>query len=154
MEAPEDYADKFSEFEDAETEPPPSEQTDHNVHVKQKNPFISCRKIHLIAASTCMPLASKIPIIDIGCNLFNLESTNVSHDNPFIPESKYHILETRMEDHNHDLNHEAFIQKMQLQYFDTQEDSKSDDWSFIPIGVTGHCVSITSQHKIVNSGGK
>ena len=43
---------------------------------------------------------------------------------------------------------------MQLQYFDAQEDTKSDDGNFIPIGVTGHRVSITSQRKIVNSGEK
>ena len=43
---------------------------------------------------------------------------------------------------------------MQLQYFDAQEDTKSDDWNFIPIGVTGHRVSITPQRKIVNSGEK
>ena len=55
-----------------------------------------------------------------------------------------------MEDNNHDLNHEAFIQKMQLQYFDTQEDTKSDDWNFIPIRVTAHRVSITPQRKIMN----
>ena len=43
---------------------------------------------------------------------------------------------------------------MQLQYFDSQEDTKSDDWNFIPIGVTRHHVSITSQCKILNSGEK
>ena len=125
VEAPEDYADEFSEFKDAETMPPPSEnKPDQNARSKWKNPIRSFRKIHLIAASACMSLASKIPIVDSGCNLFNLESTNVSHDNPFIPESKCHILETRMEDQNHDLNHEDFILKMQLQYFDIQEDRK------------------------------
>ena len=119
-EAPEDYADEFSEFKDAESMPTPSEdQIDQSAHTeRRRNPQRSCRKVHLIAASACLSLASHIPIIDSGCNLFNLESKHVSHENPFVPESKYHILETRMEDHHHDLNHEVFIRKMQLQYFD------------------------------------
>ena len=51
VEAPEDYADEFSEFKDAEMETPPSEQTDQNIHVKRQNRVRSCSKIHLIAAS-------------------------------------------------------------------------------------------------------
>ena len=60
-----------------------------------------------------------------------------AHD-PFRPSTVLHTLETSIEPTVVDLSHEAFIRKMQLQYFDVIEDSKDDDWTYIPTGVLAH----------------
>ena len=114
----------------------------------------ACRKTHLLTASACLSLASahSTPIIDSGVNLHNLgESTLCSHD-PFRSDSVCHILETEITagDSITTLNHEAFVRKMQLQYFDTLEDNEDEDWSFIPTGVLAHNLSVVPRRTIVH----
>ena len=92
---------------------------------RRKNLKRSCRKAHLLTASACLSLAKAhaIPILDSGLNLHHLgESTLYSHD-PFKSDSASHVLETETSSGSSisTLNHEAFVRKMQLQYFDTME---------------------------------
>ena len=72
--------------------------------------------------------------------LFNLEH-QISAD---------HVLETDVYNGSPDqtLNHQAFINKMQLQYFDAKEDNQSNDWSYLPTAVLAHKIS-NKQQKIV-----
>ena len=90
-------------------------------------------------------------IIDSGQNLHNLgESTLYTHD-PFNSDLVCHVLETDITsgDSITTLNHEAFVRKMQLQYFDTLEDNADEDWSFVPTGVLAHHLSVVPRHEIV-----
>ena len=93
--------------------------------------------------------AHSMTIIDTGSNINQLEESKLKTHDPFCPSSSLHIIETSVESSNADLNHEAFIRKMQLQYFDALEDSLDEDWSFIPTGVIAHKLSIVPRRKIV-----
>ena len=62
-----------------------------------------------------------------------------------------HTIETSIEPTPNDLCHEAFIRKMQLQYFDVIEDSKDEDWAYIPTGVISHKISVVPRQKIVHN---
>ena len=44
---------------------------------------------------------------------------------------------------------EAFIHKMQLQYFDSLEDAMDPDWSHIPSSVLAHRVSFIPRRQII-----
>ena len=57
-----------------------------------------------------------------------------------------------MEPSLNELSHEAFIKKMQIQYFDAVEGLNSDDWSFVPIGILDHKISRIPKRKIIHKG--
>ena len=77
---------------------------------------------------------SIVSIVDTGDNHTNVQINKFS--DPFNPESSFHILESTTNlDSETELNHDAFMHKMQLQYFDSVKDSKDEDWSFVPQGV-------------------
>ena len=42
----------------------------------------------------------------------------------------------------------AFMNKVQLQYFDAVEDTQQEDWSYIPIGVISHGLATTTKRTI------
>ncbi len=47
---------------------------------------------------------------------------------------------------------EAFIRKLELQYFDTLEDAKSTDWAYIPSQVLSHRVACVPRKQIIKEG--
>ena len=95
-----------------------------------------------MTASACLTLAAahSLPIIDSGRNVMTLEAH--PFPDPFQPDKVEHILETDISSPQN-LSYEAFVQKMQLQYFDTLEDSADDDWSHIPTSIITHQISFT-----------
>ena len=137
-EAPEDMCNESHGFEDAMEDDKSSvfdsklstDDLDQSHPERRKTLKRSCRKEHLVTASACLTLAAAqnaFPIFDSGCNPFQLESSNNKVNDPFNKNNKYHILETYIEASPNELSHEAFIRKMQLQYFDAIEDLNSDD---------------------------
>jgi len=163
MEAPHEIYDETNGFEDANEEPPfedaqsdfspkmiiddlPQSHPMRRDKLKRKN-----RKTHLVTASALMTLATThaMSMFDSGCNLFRQTDMNsFQHSDPFYQTSEHHILETTLDTQDQDLSQEAFIRKMQLQYFDAVEDSNSEDWSFVPIGVVSHKLSSTPRRKV------
>ena len=85
-----------------------------------------------------------LPVIDSGHNLHHLGESSLHTHDPFKPDNPCHILETDLGlDNEESLSHQAFIRKVQLQYFDSLEDSTDEDWSYIPTGIITHKVSHT-----------
>ena len=162
QEAPEEACDESHGFHDAMEDISSdfnpkitTDDLDQSNPERRKKLKRSCRKAHLLTASAFLSLASAsaaVPIIDSGCNFYQLEAPASACTDLFNKDNEYHILETCIEPSQDCLSHEAFVRKMQLQYFDALEDSAEEDWSFVPIGVLDHRVSITPRRKIIQNG--
>jgi hypothetical protein len=61
-----------------------------------------------------------------------------------------HVLETALQPSTDEISNEAFIRKMQLQYFDVLEDNNDEDWSYVPTGVIDHKISIVPRKEVTH----
>jgi len=148
--------EEFHDAQDIPSEFGPKITTDDlsQSHPKRRQKLIrSSRRAHFLTASTCLQLATMknaSGILDTGTSAFHLQDSELITHDPFNPESTHHVLETivQPDDPSIALSREAFIRKMQVQYFDALEDKDGDDWSFIPTAVTAHKVSYTPRKTI------
>ena len=81
--------------------------------------------------------------LDTGHNLHHLGESHLHTHDPFNPTSVVHTFENALSPVQTDLQHDAFIRKMELQYFDTCNDLLDDDFSYIPKFVLCHRISRT-----------
>ena len=123
----------------------------------------SCRKLHLISASALLSLTqahsyntTQHPpvIIDSGINITPLGDSHLRPHDPFDPSSSCHILETALDSQEEALSNQAFIRKIQLQYFDAQKDNEDDSWDFVPTGVLAHRISTTPRRTKITAEGQ
>ena len=107
----------------------------------------SC-KAHLLTAATCLSVAAAHSThVNNNAGLATDHKWNTFCD-PFKPDSVEHILETDFDTSKSDLNHEAFVRKMQMQYFDCMDDALDTDQSHVPSQVIAHKVSTTPRRKV------
>ena len=104
----------------------------------------------MLTAATCLSVAAAH-----GTQVNNSTSLAVEHKwntfyNPFEPNSVEHILESDFDLDKPNLNHEAFVRKMQSQCFDSMEDALDTDQSHVPAQVIAHKVSTTPRRKVVD----
>ncbi len=98
------------------------------------------------------------PIINTGENFlqpkWTLEISNTAYNDIFDPTNTFHVLETDLDPIQppKQMDTEAFIRKLELQYFDTLEDAKSTDWAYIPSQVLSHRVACVPRKQIIKEG--
>ena len=111
------------------------------------------KQLKLMAASACLSLAAahQGPVINSGENLFSITESKLCSNDPFDPTSTHHILESQLSGSNDDLCHDAFLHKMQVQYFDHVKDSTDQDWSYVPTSVIAHRVSYQPQCRVLHT---
>ena len=93
-----------------------------------------------------------MPIIDSGENALSISKDLNCFTSPFDPSNSFHVLETPVDADDADMSQTAFINKVQLQYFDAVNDTEAEDWSFLPVGILDHQVCNTNVRHVDTTG--
>ena len=165
QEATEQEVDEFSDFEECQPYEdqdnlPKSQDSDfipptfdddlkQSAPERRKNLTRTCKKNHLTTAAACLALAS-CSMLRSGEPLTPPLPSKLLVNDPFNPESSFHILDTTTDysEITPLLNQEVFARKVQLQHINVLEDESSDDHCFVPAEILDHRLAFNTRRQI------